>query len=118
MCKKIVGSGSSKVFENWRSLAFITKEDFLEALSWLCEEPRDGGTRKNQMTREIGLIPSGIVRLKRVYGTDNSCTIRYQNGFLWCGAVFHVPCDNPDFADEDGTCPVNLKISLSCMDRI
>lgn len=118
ICKKIIDGGNSDIFEDWKNHAPITKEDFLEALKWLSEDPCDGGQRKCKMTREVGLTPFGIVRLKRTYGVDDFCTIRYEDGFLWGGATFRVPCDNPDFADKDGTCLVNFKISLSCMDRV
>lgn len=117
-CKKIVEAGSSKVFENWKALAPITKEDFLDALKWICKDPEDGGANGDKMTREVGLTPNGIVKLKRAYGIDDTCAFYKQDGRRWEGAVFYVPCDNPDFADGDGKVATNLTLSVSCRDRI
>lgn len=36
--------GESKVFKNWRKYGLITKEEFEEALRWVCEDPEE---RKN-----------------------------------------------------------------------
>ena len=50
--KKIVLAGESRIFNNWKEHSTITREEFLEALEWVCSDPlkEDG-----RMTREIGL---------------------------------------------------------------
>lgn len=118
VCKKIIDFGRSEVFENWKTLAPITKDDFLDALRWLCEDPQDGGVAKDKMTREIGLTPDGIVKLSRSYGACGICAFYDQDGKLWGGRTFRIPCDDPRYADEDGKIDVNLHLSLSCRDRI
>lgn len=118
ICKKIVDAGNSKVFENWKALAPITKGDFLEALRWICEDPETGGATGDKMTREVGLTPKGVIKLNRAYGIDDTCAFYDQDGSRWEGAVFHVPCDNQDFADGDGMYAANLVLSVSCRDRI
>ena len=56
--KKIVLAGESRIFNNWKEHSTITREEFLEALEWVCSDPlkEDG-----RMTREIGLTPTRII---------------------------------------------------------
>lgn len=49
---KLVESGKSKVFAKWQELGLITKEEFIENLKWVCEDPLD---EKGKLTREIAL---------------------------------------------------------------
>lgn len=111
--EKIVRSGNSKIFENWRSLVpTITMQDFLDALAWVCEDVETG-----RLTREIGLTKEGIVKIRRI----NKAIVtmyRMDNNMNWNGDNFRIPCDNPDFADKDGKIWTNLKISLSARDRV
>lgn len=44
--------GESEVFKNWEKYGLITKEEFEEALRWVCEDPL---TEDGSLTREIGL---------------------------------------------------------------
>lgn len=114
--KKIVLAGESKVFKNWKQLLpTITEEMFLAALEWVCEDPAKEGEK---LTREIGLTKTGIVKLIRHNSQNGMTTISYENGKPWSGDCFRVPCDNPDFADEDGTTLQLFKLSLSARDRI
>lgn len=119
--RAIVENGESRVFKNWQEHSNITKEDFLEAMEWLLADPMD---KKNRMTREIGLEPAGIVKLRRSYGTCGVCTFYHfaENGKLgtrWNGAVFTRPATEKE-KEFFGTSTVNelKKISLSCKDRI
>ena len=108
--KKIVLSGSSRIFENWAAHSTITQDDFLAALEWLCSDPMDD---KGRLTREIALAPDRIVKLRRSYDrfgmttfyefpTDNGGSGNL--GWLWSGEKF-----------SDG---FTHKISLSGKDRI
>jgi hypothetical protein len=45
-------------------------------------------------------------------------TIRYPDGKLWTGDHFYRPCNNKNFADENGMIWENHKISLSAADRV
>ena len=91
--KKIVLAGESRIFNNWKEHSTITREEFLEALEWVCSDPlkEDG-----RMTREIGLTPTRIIKLHRCYGVDGICTFycdwKFQNGKsygrLWNGEIF------------------------------
>lgn len=116
--KKIVLAGNSKVFRNWSAHSNITKEDFINALEWLCADPLD---TKGRMTREIGLTPNGIVKLTRWYGYNNLCSF-YHNEEVWSGAIFKRPCKNDRekmFSLDGGkTVEERHKISLSCKDRV
>lgn len=97
--KKIVLAGESRIFNNWKEHSTITREEFLEALEWVCSDPlkEDG-----RMTREIGLTPTRIIKLHRCYGVDGICTFycdwKFQNGKsygrLWNGEFFEKPCKN------------------------
>lgn len=108
--KKIVLSGSSRIFSNWSAHSTITQEDFLAALEWLCEDPLDD---KGRLTREIALAPERIVKLRRSYDRFGMTAFyEYQSdnggsenlGWLWSGEKF-----------PDGFIH---KISLSAKDRV
>ena len=53
---------NSKIFLNWCEHSTITEDEFVSALKWLHGDPRD---ERGRMTREIGLAPTGILRLTR-----------------------------------------------------
>ena len=118
--KRLVTEGKSKVFENWHALVpSLTVDAFLEALEWVCEDKADDN---GHLTREIGLTPNGIVKIRRIY--DMGMTFFYVVSdddnllHLWAGAVFEVPCDDPRYTGKDGTVHQLCKISLSARDRI
>ncbi len=114
--QKIVVAGDSEVFKNWQQLLpNITEEMFLDAVKWVCEDPAQDGEK---LTREIGLTKIGIVKLTRHNLKNGMTEIRYENGMLWTGDSFRVPCDNPNYADEDGMIQQTFKLSLSARDRI
>lgn len=114
--KRIVLAGESKVFKNWQELLpNITEDMFLAALKWVCEDPAEHGEK---LTREIGLTKIGIVKLIRHNSSSGLVTIRHESGKLWTGDNFRVPCNNPDYADEDGTILQTFKLSLSARDRV
>lgn len=114
--KKIVLTGASKVFKNWSEHSTITKEDFLEALEWVCaDELNENG----KMTREIGLTPDGIVKLTRGYGKEGVCSF-YLDGQLWSGATWTREPETEMEKKFFGNMMMSEihKISLSCKDRV
>ena len=124
--KKIVLTGESCIFNNWKEHSTITREEFLEAIEWVCSDPlkEDG-----RMTREIGLTPTGIIKLHRCYGLDGICTFycdwKFQNGKsyrkLWNGEFFERPCKNEKerlYSLNGKTVREHHKICLSCRDRV
>ena len=126
--RKIVIDGKSEIFSSWHEVVTtLTAEEFLENLKWVCDDPCENGD--GMLTREIGLTTSGIVRINRVY--DRGLTIMYRadNGELWEGDFFKVPCiekyvKNADkakrmgYADSDGMITIRFKPSISARDRI
>ena len=88
--KTFIFNSNSKIFLNWCEHSTITEEEFVSALKWLHGDPRD---EQGRMTREIGLTPTGILRLTRAY-TDNGLCYFYHNGELWNGEHFTTPCRN------------------------
>lgn len=112
---KIVLSGNSSIFKNWQSLLpNLSEEMFLSSLKWVCEDPNaDSG----KLTREIGLTKIGIVKLIR-HQERCGTVFRYEDGRLWNGDVFRVPCSNPDYADADGMINDSIKLSLSARDKV
>lgn len=69
--KKLVAENHSEVFKNWHEVAGITKEEFLEALKWVCDDPKD---EKKRLTREIGLIvtPDAKIRYRVKYDPEGA----------------------------------------------
>lgn len=113
--EKIVNAGESKILKNWMEHSTITAQDFLTALEWVCNDPLDD---KGRMTREIGLTPTGIVKLDRVYNASGVCGF-YHNGKLWDGEWFERPASNNKESQFYGaTLTERHKISLSCKDRV
>lgn len=49
---KIIEAGGSEVFKNWQKYGLITKEEFIEAITWLCEDPLN---EFGELSRRIGL---------------------------------------------------------------
>ena len=88
MEKAFIFNTNSKIFQNWCEHSTITEAEFVEALRWLQDDPYDD---KGRMTREIGLAPTGILRLTRAY-TDQGLCYFYNNGELWNGEHFSTPC--------------------------
>lgn len=86
--KNFIFNPNSKIFRSWQEHSTITEEEFVSALKWLHGDPRD---EQGRMTREIGLAPTGILRLTRTYTNDGRCYF-YHNGELWNGEHFSTPC--------------------------
>ena len=110
--KNFTFNPNSKIFRSWCEHSTITEEEFVEALSWLYDDPRD---EKGRMTREIGLTPTGILRLNRAY-TDQGLCYFYHDGKLWSGEHFSTPCRNEKekaFSADGENLNTFHKISLS-----
>ena len=112
MEKAFIFNPNSKIFQNWKEHSTITEAEFVEALGWLHDDHRD---EQGRMTREIGLTPTGILRLTRTYTNDGRCYF-YHNGELWNGEHFSTPCrtDKERAFSADGENLITFrKITLS-----
>ena len=115
--KRIVLSGNSRIFNDWSEHSSITMEEFIEALEWVCNDPLNG---QGKMTREIGLSPTGIVKLFRANREDGLCFF-YKDGELWGGEVFtRKPTTEKEkkFCDDNGLLSELHKICISCKDKV
>lgn len=115
--KKLVEEGHSKVFKEWSKYSTITKEDFIKALEWVCNDPL---TADGKVTREIGLTPTNIVKLTRVYN-DLGLSSLYKDGEWWNGETFTKPCENEReklFSYDGRNIEGTYKVSISCRERI
>lgn len=88
MEKDFIFNPNSKIFRRWQEHSTITEDEFVAAIRWLHDDPRD---ERGRMTREIGLSPTGILRLTRAY-TDNGLCYFYHEGKIWSGEHFSTPC--------------------------
>ena len=80
--KHIVESGGSKVFNAWHELVpSLTKEEFVENLKWLCEDP----------CAEYG--NEGIIHLQKKYPKVGPASYFTEDGKRWEGSTFDVSCD-------------------------
>ncbi|WP_462333624.1 hypothetical protein [Limosilactobacillus oris] len=76
--KKIVENGGSKIFNNWNEKFGISKDEFIENLKWVCEDPANGHstvTNKNDgLTREIAIDANhdAIVRAECMSMSDEA----------------------------------------------
>ena len=66
--KKIVESGASAIFENWRQVSGIEEQEFLDALEWVCDDPH---ARDGKLEREIGLVVTPDGEMKRFMLSDD-----------------------------------------------
>jgi hypothetical protein len=117
--KKLIENDMSKVLKEWQKYSSITKEDFLQAVEWVC---RDTFDEFNRETRKIGLESDRIVKLGVRHYFDGP-TIFYdiESGLTWGGAVFKFPAKTEKekiFADNDGMFISNRKVCLSARDKI
>lgn len=106
--------GNSRVFKDWAARSTITADEFLENLEWVCNDPLD---EKGRMTRDIGLTPTGIVKLQRVYDAHGLVSF-YLGKERWDGAFFERPAienERPLYGD---IIREHQKIGLSCKDRV
>ena len=88
--KTFIFNTNSKIFKNWCEHSAITEAEFVEALGWLHDDPRD---EQGRMTREIGLSPTEIIKMTRTYTNDGRCYF-YHNGELWNGEHFTTGGEN------------------------
>lgn len=115
--KKLVEEGHSKIFKEWSKYSTITKEDFIKALEWVCNDPL---TEDGKVTREIGLTPTNIVKLTRVYN-DLGLSSLYKDGEWWNGEIFTMPCENEHekmFSYDGKNVEATYKVSISCRNFI
>ena len=103
--KTFIFNTNSKIFKNWCEHSTITEDEFVEALGWLHDDPRD---EQGRMTREIGLTPTGILRLTRAY-TDNGLCYFYYDGELWNGEHFTTDGENLKTFHKITLSPEDLK---------
>ena len=111
--KRLVEIGASRVFTEWENRSGITPEEFIANLLWLCEDPCNGGSNGNLLTRELGCVAAndggfgtpgdpfympakpttgfrvGLHKLARKYGEDDVCSFYdLETGRLWtCSAT-------------------------------
>ncbi|WP_242363769.1 hypothetical protein [Limosilactobacillus antri] len=66
--KKIVENGSSEIFNNWNEKFGISKDEFIENLKWVCEDPANGRstvtTKNDGLTREIAIDANHDARVR------------------------------------------------------
>lgn len=107
---KIIEAGGSEVLKDWEKYGLITKDEFIEALTWVCNDPLNDDGR---LTRKIGLqvtpdmkqkimkeenpkfylghdennLRGEIVKLKKVYGYSGEYLGLYKvdDNMLWSG---------------------------------
>lgn len=128
--KKIVENGNSRIFKEWcMVLPTLTKEEFLENLRWVCDDPTTDGKRTGKVTRDIGLTPNGIVHINRSIDVWYTVLYRADTHELWNGCYFHVPCEKPfvkdpedwrrrGYINTDGTVSIKFNLRLNLIDRI
>ena len=115
---KLIDAGKSKIFDNWKAHSNITREQFIEGVKWLCADTLD---EKGRLTRELGLSPNGLIRLKRVYDNYDMVSFYVLSEdtslcLLWNGELFETDC--PQYISPTGKISVTQKISLSAVDRV
>ena len=103
--KTFIFNTNSKIFRSWQEHSTITETEFVEALSWLHDDPRD---EKGRMTREIGLSPTEILKLTRTYTNDGRCYF-YHDGELWNGEHFTTDGENLKTFHKISLSPEDLK---------
>lgn len=65
---KVIKAGASKVFQSWQEWGLITEDEFIDALTWLCDDPL---TEDGRLTRELGMIETEDMRKKQMMARPN-----------------------------------------------
>lgn len=117
--KRIIESGESSVLKEWQRYSSISKEDFLEAVEWVCQDPFDA---RGRITRKIGLEQDRIVKLDVVhFSVGITAFYNMEDHFIWSGASFRIPPETEwekKFTRADGMLWQIYKISLCARDRV
>lgn len=58
-----VKAGESRIFKNWQEWGLITEDEFIDALTWLCDDPL---TEDGKLTRELAMLESKDMREKKL----------------------------------------------------
>lgn len=123
--KKIVLTGNSTVFNNWREVTGgkLTAGAFLSGLEWLCEDPLD---EHGRVTRALALNGDGTLAKLSYCRTVHGTTLRYAEdcgryctGNLWAGSMFTTklsPVDAAFYGKSEIREPA--KIAISVKDQI
>lgn len=74
--KQLVENGKSEVFNNWHKMFGIGKDEFIENLKWVCEDPKNGkstvSNKHNGLTREIAIKANAEAMKRAEYMTMNA----------------------------------------------
>lgn len=104
----ILESGKSERLKDWQKNSTITKEQFAEAIAWICEDSKN----------YAALTPTGWEKIHRVDGFEVS-SFRHPDGRIWDGSWFDVPLSEKEQAFYGVThMPVRQMIAISSRDRI
>lgn len=117
--EKIVMNDGSKVFKNWNQFGMISKNEFLEALKWVCMDPMDNG----RITRKIGLEVTKDMTNKILSEKNSKFANAYNENNLK-GRIVRLYLVNNAYYDADSREFKGLlnawdgRITISCRDRI
>lgn len=90
--KKLVEEDKSRVYQNWHEYQGINKEDFINGLKWLCDDPCD---ERGRVTRGLGCIHEEVRKLKKVcYPSGVKAHYDMTTGYLFSGNVYITPHDS------------------------
>lgn len=117
--KKAVEEGKSRIFANWQKFAGITKEEFIDALEWLHDDPMPDG----KLTRELGCtMPAnaGIPADKIAMWGESEEHAPGVDGLHRLSRHYHDDGSFAGFADEHGRSWGGIQgcASISCIDKI
>lgn len=104
----ILNADKSEVFKEWHRLSGITKEEFADALKWICEDYRN----------YAGLTPTGWVKVHR-YTERCGEVFRTMDGRYWGGASFERDLDEEEqrfWGTKRGT--FFRRIKIAAFDKI
>ncbi len=58
-----VKAGESRVYKNWKEWGLVTEEEFIDALTWLCDDPLN---EDGKLTRGLAMLESKDMREKKL----------------------------------------------------
>lgn len=105
--EEIVKSDKSWMLKEWQKHSSITKEQFLDALKWVCSEKYNAA----------GLTKTGWIKL-RWHHERSGTILRELSGLAWAGDRFPVEVREDLKAYYGDTVDVVQKIALSSWDRV
>lgn len=103
---RVLEAGQSQILENWQKHSTITKDEFADAIAWVCEDRRNYAALTSTGWKKIQRKKEGQLEV-----------FRTLDGMIWEGEEFDMEL-TPEQLAVWGPWKTTQKIAISSMDKI